>query len=231
VSLAALEEALGHRFARAELLELALTHSSSAQDDAALPNNDRLEYLGDAVLDLVVAQALFAAHPDWREGELTWTRAALVRSGALAERARALGLGPWIRLGKSERQGGGAEKDSILANVLEAVVGAVYLDGGLEAARALVERVYGDALAAEAAPVPRDAKMRFQEWAHRRFRVTPTWRIVRDSGDDGDPTRFEAEACVGEETFGRGSARTKRDAERAAAQDALARAGDESPGC
>jgi ribonuclease-3 len=226
VSLAALEAALGHRFARPELLELALTHSSSAQDDPALPNNDRLEYLGDAVLGLLVAQALFGAHPDWAEGELTWTRASLVRAGTLAERARALGLGAWIRLGKSERQGGGADKVSILANVFEAVLGAVYLDGGLEPARALVERVYGEALAAEAAPVPRDAKMRFQEWAHRRFRVTPTWRIASDSGDDGDPARFEAEACIGDEIFGRGRARTKRDAERAAAVDALSRAED-----
>jgi ribonuclease-3 len=227
VSLAELEAALGHRFARPELLELALTHSSSAQDDAAVPNNDRLEYLGDAVLDMLVAHALFAAHPDWREGELTWTRAALVRTSALAERARALDLGRFVRLGKSERLSQGREKASILANVFEAVIGALYLDGGLEPVRALVERLYGAALRAEAAPVQRDAKMLFQEWAHRRFRVTPTWRIVRDSGDDGDPSRFEAEACIGDEIFGRGTARTKRDAERAAAQDALARAGGE----
>lgn len=230
MSLRELEEALGHPFRDPALLELALTHSSSAQEGGRAPNNDRLEYLGDAVLDLAVAHALFAAHPDWPEGDLTWTRAALVRTESLAEKARALRLGEHVRLGKSERLGQGADKASILANVFEAVVGALYLDGGLEPVRALVARLFGAAFAAEAAPVPRDAKMRFQEWAHRRYGVTPTWRILRDSGEESDARRFEAAACVGDEILGRGTARTKREAERAAAQDALARAGEAADG-
>jgi ribonuclease-3 len=230
VSLDELEITLGHAFRDRALLELALTHSSSAQDGGPGLNNDRLEYLGDAVLDLAVAHALFAAHPDWREGDLTWTRAALVRTESLAEKARALGLGEHVRLGKSERLTQGAEKASILANVLEAVVGAIYLDAGLEPVRALVMRLFGSAFEAEAAPEPRDAKMRFQEWAHQRFRVTPTWRILSDSGEEADARRFEAAACVGDEILGRGHARTKREAERAAAQDALARAGEAPDG-
>ena len=218
-----LEAVLGYRFRDPELLELALTHRSSGQTGEVALSNERLEYLGDAVLDLVVAHELFAAHPHWSEGELTWTRAALVNARALATCARGFGLGEHVRLGKSERQGRGAEKDSILANVLEAVVGAIYLDGELEPVRTLVRRWFAEALAEGAAPRERDPKMRFQEWAHRRYRSTPSWRVLQDSGDEKDPTRFTAAAIVKGLILGRGVGRTKRAAERAAALDALSK--------
>ncbi len=224
--MSSLSEALGYGFAEPDLLLRALTHASARQSGDQ-SDNERLELLGDAVLDLVIAEELFKGHPDWREGQLTWTRAALVNTAELAERARELGLGQHLRLGPSER-GEGADKDSILAGALEAVLGAVYLDGGLESVRSLVQRLWGDALHPDAAPSPRDAKMRFQEWCHRRYRETPTWRIVGDSGDGGAAERFRAEARLGERTLGRGTGRTKRDAERAAAVDALL--ADESDG-
>jgi ribonuclease-3 len=219
-------DVLGYEFADPDLLVRALTHSSARQSGDET-DNERLEFLGDAVLDLVIAEELFTGHPEWREGQLTWTRAALVNTSDLAERARDLGLGGYLRLGPSE-QAAGADKDSILAGALEAVLGAVYLDGGLVRVRSLVRRLWADALHPDAAPSPRDAKMRFQEWCHRKYRETPTWRIVEDSGDDGDAERFHAEACLDGRTLGRGSGRTKRDAERAAAVDALAR--EESDG-
>jgi ribonuclease-3 len=223
-----LEEALGHRFRDAELLEQALTHASTGQEGSSRDaSNERLEFLGDAVLDLLIADELFSGHPDWREGQLTWTRAALVNTRELAQRARELDLGKHLRLGKSERQGRGALKETILANAFEAVVGALYLDAGLEPVRVLVRRLFADALDPDAPPPPRDAKMLFQEWAHRAHRTTPTWRVLSDSGDDGDPERFVAIACLGEEEVGRGVGPTKRAAEREAALDALAAAGDE----
>ena len=218
-----LEEVLAYRFRNPELLELSLTHRSSGQSGDGGLSNERLEYLGDAVLDLVVAHELFSAHPDWSEGELTWTRAALVNARALAQCARGFELGVHVRLGKSERQGKGAEKDSILANVLEAVVGAIYLDGGLDPVRDLVRRWFAEALAEGAAPRERDPKMRFQEWVHRRYRSTPTWRVLQDSGDERDPERFTSAAIVKGLILGRGVGGTKRAAERAAALDALSK--------
>jgi len=216
-----LGDVLGYDFAEPELLVRALTHASARQSGDEI-DNERLEFLGDAVLDLVIAEELFSDHPEWREGQLTWTRAALVNTSDLAERARGLGLGRHLRLGPSE-YAAGADKDSILAGALEAVLGAVYLDGGLDPVRSVVRRLWADALHPDAAPSPRDAKMRFQEWCHRRHGETPTWRIVDDSGDEGDPERFRAEARLAGRTLGRGSGRTKRDAERAAAVEALAR--------
>jgi ribonuclease-3 len=222
-----LEELLEHPFSQPDLLELALTHGSTGQSREQSVSNERLEYLGDAVIDLVVAHELFVAHPDWPEGQLTWTRAALVNTTELAARARELDLGAHLRLGKSERQGRGAEKDRILANAFEAVVGALYLDGGLPAVQPLLRRLFAETLDPDAAPPERDAKMRFQEWAHQHRNTTPTWRMLRDSGDADDPERFEAAACVDDDVLGRGAGRTKRDAERAAALAALAAARDE----
>jgi ribonuclease-3 len=223
-----LEEALGHRFRDGQLLERALTHASTGQEGSSRDaSNERLEFLGDAVLDLLIADELFRAHPDWREGQLTWTRAALVNTRELAGRARDLDLGTHLRLGKSERQGRGALKQTILANAFEAVVGAIYLDAGLDPVRILVRRLFAEALDPETPPPPRDPKMRFQEWAHRAHQTTPTWRVLSDSGDDDDPERFEAVACLGDEEAGRGVGRTKRAAEQAAALKALAAVGDE----
>ncbi len=214
-----LERALGHRFQDRALRETALAHPSwSHEREEGSRGNERLEYLGDAVLGLAVAHLLYQAHGGWHEGDLTRARAALVNKRALAERARALELGPFVKLGRTEELTGGEEKDSVLANALEALIGAVYLDAGFEAAAGVVERVFADGL--DGAP-RRDAKTELQEWAHAARRGTPRYRTVGDSGVEDDEQRFTVEVEVGAETLGRGIGRSKRLAERAAARDAL----------
>jgi ribonuclease-3 len=218
---AALEAALGHAFRDPALAEAALRHASYSHETGVLPSNERLEFLGDAVLGLVAAELLYREHPDWSEGALTRARAALVNGTHLARCARALGLGRLVRLGGTERRSGGEEKDTILANCLEAVLGAVYLDGGIEPALALAERALGSS--ASPGLVPRDPKTAFQEWAHARLRATPTYRTARDSGVEDDEARFTVEVRIGAETWGCGTGRSKRVAERVAAERALAR--------
>jgi ribonuclease-3 len=221
---AALEQATGHRFANPKLGEMALAHPSWAHERGGGRSNERLEFLGDAVLGLVVARWLFERQPDWSEGELTRLRASLVNGPSLAGRARELGLGRLVRLGKTERVSDGRDKDSILANCFEAVVGAIYLDGGLAAVEPLLERCFAGDLAQ--GRVPRDAKTAFQEWAHAHRQQTPKYRTVADSGVDDDDDRFTVEVLVGDEAWGRGVGRTKRAAERAAARAGLVRAGE-----
>lgn len=216
-----LEGRLGHRFADPELLRTALTHASRSHEEGGGFGNERLEFLGDAVLDLLVAEILFEAQPRWREGELTRARAALVNRSALAERAREIDLGRHARLGRTEVQGGGSDKDTILANLFEAVVGAVYLDGGLAATRAFVERVYREPLARTGEALARDPKTRFQEWCHAEHRMTPSYRLLSDSGLEDDAERFRVEVRLGDRPVAEGRARTKRAAERRAAQAAL----------
>jgi len=225
--LEALERALSHRFADRAQLELALTHPSYGYE-SALAANERLELLGDAVLGLAVAQLLYEAHPEWREGDLTRARLQLVSEAALAREARALALGSHLRLGRSERRTGGAEKDSILADAFEALLGALYLDGGVAPVLAFVRTRFADALAADA-PVPRrDAKTALQEWAQKQHRTLPRYETLADSGVDADPDRFAIEVRVGDTVAGRGVARTKRVAETRAAEAALRAAGGSS---
>lgn len=219
-----LEEALEHRFDDRRLLETALTHASLAHELDQGRGNERLEFLGDAVVGLVVAEMLYVAHPEWSEGDLTRARAALVNKQSFAECARALELGSFIQLGRTERQSGGEEKDTILADCFEAVVGAVYLDAGLEPVERLVGRVLGDAVAQGAAL---DAKTALQHWAHAEFRETPRYAMTDDSERDDDEHRFTVEVRIGDETFGRGIGRSKRQAERRAAGAALSRIFDD----
>jgi len=221
-----LEERLGHRFRDGGLLERALVHASHAHENPEVPSNERLEFLGDAVLDLVIGHRLFRAHPEWSEGELTRARSAMVRTDSLAARARELGLGPFLRLSRSEARSGGAEKTSILAGALEAVLGALYLDAGLPAVEQLVDRVFPPApVDPSSGRVARDPKTAFQEWAHAERRTTPHYEVVDDSGLEEDEARFLVEVRVGEQIFGRGRGRTKRAAERRAAESALERVG------
>jgi len=220
---AGLAAALGYEFADPTLAELALSHPSYAHEVDGSRGNERLEFLGDAVLDLVVAELQFELHPDWSEGDLSRSRAALVNKGALAERARRIGLDGFVKLGRTERRSAGQRKDSVLANCLEAVIGAMYLDGGLAQVRAWIETVFEDAFAASGTPELRDPKTMFQEWAHARLRVTPHYRTVGDSGTQNDEDRFSVEVVVGDEVWGVGVGRSKRVAERAAALAALDR--------
>jgi ribonuclease-3 len=214
-----LGEALGYTFCDTERVLTALSHSSYAQEARGDRGNERLEFLGDAVLDLVVGQALFEEHPEWNEGKLTRSRASLVSGEALAERARAIGLPDLVQLGRTELRSGGAEKDTILAGAFEAVIGALFLDGGLAPVKSLVAKWFAEGLA----EAQRDAKTAFQEWAHATLQETPSYHTLADSGIDADEERFTVEVRVGGEAWGSGIGRSKRLAERGAAESALAR--------
>lgn len=223
MSASVLAERIGYAFREPELAETALSHPSWANELDGGRGNERLEFLGDAVLGLVIARLLYEAHADWHEGDLTRARSGLVNGESLARRARALGLGELVKLGKTERRGGGEPNERILANCFEAVVGAVYLDGGLEPVLALARRVFGDDLRAEGPRPRRDPKTELQEWAHARRRETPRYRTVVDTGAEADAERFTVEVAIGDEVLGRGIGRSKRSAELAAASAALAR--------
>ncbi len=222
-SLARLETALGHRFARPELLAMALRHASYAHESGEVESNERLEFLGDAVLGLVVGHALYESHPQWREGELTRALHAVVEARSLARLAREVDLGPELVLGRTEQSSGGHEKASILADAMEAVVGALYLDGGLEVVRRFVESRFASALSRDSAPVARDPKTELQEQTMAAVGVFPRYRVVVDSGIEGDDRRFTVEVSLAGDALAQATDRTKRAAEREAARVALAR--------
>lgn len=225
-----LEALLGHRFESRALLETALRHASWAHEQGDLESNERLEFLGDAVLGLVVASSLYRAKPDWQEGALTRTLHSVVEGRSLARAARSLDLGAFLRLGRTERSSGGAEKPSLLANGVEALIGALYLDGGLPAATAFVERIFAPALAEDAGPVGRDPKTELQERLMEREGEFPSYRLVGDSEIEGDDERFRVAVVLRDEPLAEGIGRTKRAAERRAARAALARQGALAPG-
>jgi ribonuclease-3 len=213
----ALEAAFGHRFARPERLAVALTHRSFGEGE----NNETLEFLGDAVLALAMADLLMARFPGAREGELSKMRASLVNAEVLARKARELELGRWLRLGKGEEKSGGREKPSILAAVYEALLGAIYLDAGYERARAVVEAHFAADVLEHPSVGLRDYKTELQELTQRLFRETPAYTLVEESGPDHEK-RFVSEIAIGGRWFGRGVGRSKKMAEQAAAMQALA---------
>jgi ribonuclease-3 len=175
-----LEERLGHRFRDRGLLDRALTHRS-----AGAPNNERLEFLGDAVLGFLVAERLFGHFPNAREGTLTRLRAAVVKGESLADRAREMELGPHLRLGSGERKSGGRDRDSILADGLEALIGAALLDGGETAARAVVDHLFGPVIRdLDPDAVIKDPKTRLQEWLQGRGLALPDYELLEATGTD-----------------------------------------------
>lgn len=227
-SLEALEAALGHRFSNRALLDEALRHASYANEHPGLCSNDRLEFLGDAVVGLVAAQLLFEANSDWDEGALTRGLHQIVDRRGLSALARRLGIGAHLLLGTTEQQSRGHEKKSILADAMEALIGAMYLDAGLEPVRALVRREFEASLAAGAEPAERDPKTRFQELVMARHGEFPRYALVSDTGIEGDEARFTIAAFVLEERISEGVGRSKRAAEFAAAERALERLDGES---
>jgi len=216
-------ERLGYVFRDPTLLETALSHSSYCNENDGSPDNERLEFLGDAVLALVVAHRLYESNPDWTEGHLTRVRAALVSESALAERARGLELGRFIKLGGTERKSAGQDKPSILADGFEAVLGAVYLDGGLDAAAAFLDRIYGAEFAPNAAPPRKDPRTMVNELSMDRWGRPPAYRVVLDTGVENDERRFTVAVCIDGKSWRQGVGRSKRVAELAAAEAALAR--------
>jgi len=215
---AVLEQALGHRFARPDYLTVALTHRSLAAD---VPNNETLEFLGDAVLALAISDLLMARYPTAREGDLSKMRAALVNAEALAEKARRLDLGRWLRLGKGEEKTGGRGKGKLLAAGYEALLGAVYLDAGYDAARQVVHAHFADDVGEELRGALHDYKTELQELTQRLFRATPVYTLVEEAGPD-HAKRFVFDLSLGGRAYGRGVGRTKKMAEQEAAREALA---------
>lgn len=212
---------LGHDFRRPALLVTALTHSSLS--GASRPDNQRLEFLGDRVLGLVMAEALLAADPGATEGQLAPRFNALVRRETCAEVARALGLGDVLRLGRSETMSGGRRKEALLGDAMEAVIAAVYLDGGYEAARSVVLRHWAGRIGAVEADA-RDPKTALQEWAQARGLPPPAYQELARQGPDHAP-EFTIEARLSSGESASATAGSKRLAEQAAARALMARLG------
>lgn len=219
--LGVLEEVLGHRFANRDLLITALTHRSYANEHRAegRKDNEKLEFLGDAVLDLTVGHMLMERYPSLREGQLSVTRSQVVSEHGLSELARTMNLGEWLFLGKGERRSGGRFKASILADALEAVIAAVYLDGGFAAAWQLVSRLFKSSLASVEETGFYDFKTRLQELAQSRLKATPEYRVVATSGPD-HAKQFEVAVEILGREWGRGQGASKKRAEQYAAANA-----------
>jgi len=214
-----IEECLGYDFRQPDLLDTALTHRSLAQSRGAR-NNEKLEFLGDAVLELAVSDLLMKQSPQHHEGDLSKLRASLVNARVLADKARALGLGQALKLGKGEEKSGGRDKESILAAAFEALIGAIYLDRGFVAARRVLARQFAADIRSRSPSTVEDCKTRLQEITQKLFKATPTYTLVMETGPDHEK-HFVSRISVGSRTFGQGEGRSKKSAEQAAAMEAL----------
>jgi ribonuclease III len=236
-----LEERLGYRFAKSDLLERALTHSSAIPELRAtheaestsglLPqDNEQLEFLGDAVLDMLASEYLLALFPDWSEGQLSKSRARMVNARALELAARRLRLGEHLRLGRGEEKTGGRDKPAILADALEAVIAAVYLEGGLEAARRVLRRVLFEFALEERGEriADSDRKSALQEFLQGRGQPPAEYRLAAETGPDHQK-KFEIEVWVGGACMASGQGSTKKEAEQRAAHTALERLEQTAP--
>ena len=229
----ALEETLGYQFVDQGLLEHALTHRSKAHEDVSggVRDNESLEFLGDAVLGFVVAARLFLECPDWTEGQKSKAKAMIVSTVALAKLGKNLGLGDHLMLGRGEEKTGGRRKHSLIANTFEAVIAAIYLDGGIGAAEAFLERCLRpqlDALRTEGlkSGVAVDHKSALQEFLQARDMGLPDYRLVAERGPE-HRKMFETAVYAGERALARGNGRSKKEAEQKAAEQALRALGAE----
>ena len=215
-----LEERIGYSFRNKELILQALTHSSYANERKINKTGDyeRIEFLGDAVLELLSSDFLYRTHPDMPEGVLTKTRASMVCEPSLAFCARDLELGEFIRLGKGEELTGGRSRESIIADVMEAVLGAIYLDGGIGEAKRFVDRFILSDL--EDKQLFSDSKSTLQELAQGQMKKEVSYRLLGESGPEHDNV-FEVEVLLGDRVAGHGTGRTKKSAEQQAAYEAL----------
>jgi ribonuclease-3 len=216
-----LEAVLGYHFRDPILLAHALRHASWCNEQPAPrpDDNERLEFVGDAVLDLIVGHRLMTRYPDAREGALSVTRAQVVSEAGLSEIAGQLGLGVWIKLGKGEERSGGRDKPSILANTFEALLAAVYLDGGFPAAWDLIGRLLGRRIETVELTGFYDFKTRLQESAQAKLKATPSYLVVQEIGPDHDK-RFVVAVMIGSEEWSRAVGRSKKEAEQLAAAEA-----------
>jgi ribonuclease-3 len=220
----ALESRLGYRFRDRGLLEHALTHRSKAHEDPSggVDDNESLEFLGDAVLGLVVAEALFRSFPAYSEGQKSKVKANLVSTASLAEMAEQLGLGEHMILGRGEEKTGGRRKQALLADTCEALIAAIYLDGGLDPARSFLLREFQSGIEAARRPeyFGRDHKSRLQERLQAHGRPLPTYRVAGEAGPD-HRKQFHVEVFVGADLVAHGVGRTKKEAEQEGARLAL----------
>ena len=215
-----LEKKIGYHFQDSSLLRLALTHSSYAHEHHLKKNefNERIEFLGDAVLELVSSDFLYHHYPDEPEGELTKLRASLVCEPSLAMTAKEIGLGGYLLLGKGEEAGGGRVRPSLTSDAVEAVIGAIYLDGGLEPARAFIERFILNDI--ENKKLFHDSKTYLQELAQRMLNETPTYELVLEEGPD-HMKHYVMQTVIGGRVYGTGEGASKKDAQQAAAYESI----------
>ena len=214
------EDLIGFRFKRAELLQEALTHKSYASETKLPKFNERLEFLGDSILAAVVAHELFERYPGEDEGRLSKMKALLVARPSLARWAKQMDLGRHLYMGAGEDASGGRLRPSILANAIEALIGAIYLDGGFDGSARFVRRWLREEL--DSLPVETDYKSRLQEIIQKKHKIPPQYELTRSSGPDHDKT-FQVTVRLGKSTLGAGTGKTKKEAEQAAAADALSR--------
>lgn len=228
--LEALEHVLGYTFRDRSILDVALRHTSWVNEhpEATGGDNERLEYLGDAVLDLVVSHRLMARWTELREGALTVTRAQIVSESVLASVAGKLGLGTWIKLGKGEEKSGGRTKPSILADCFEALVAAIYLDGGFDQAFAFVARLLDPRIETVEQTGFYDFKSRLQESSLQRLKLSPAYKVVAELGPD-HAKRFVVEVWIGDAMYARAEGRSKKEAEQHAAAAAAFKLESETP--
>jgi ribonuclease-3 len=218
-----LEHRLDYHFKNFALLQQAITHKSYLNEarEQTQKDNERLEFLGDAVLDLIISQDLLSNYPDTQEGELSKMKARIVSETALARVARRLEIGHYLLLGRGEEITQGRTKPSLLANALEAILAAIYLDGGLEAASRVIQKIFKDdieeLLKTEAFT---DYKTELQELCQRDYEILPTYTVLSESGPDHQKT-FEVQLSIKGSVYGRGIGRSKKEAEQQAARQAL----------
>ncbi|MFA5899880.1 MAG: ribonuclease III [Hyphomicrobium sp.] len=219
-----LEKALGHRFKNQQLIEVALTHASMRGGKAQTSDNERLEFIGDRVLGLAVSEVLIELFPGANEGELARRFNRLVRGEACARVARSIGIGPMLILSDSEAGSGGRAKGTILADAMEAILGAIFLDAGFEAARGVVRRLWGSQYDQQPTSAGPDAKSALQEWAQGKGLALPEYVEVSRLGPDHAP-HFTSEVRIAGCAPARGEGTSKRAAEQAAARVLLEREG------
>jgi ribonuclease III len=219
---AILEAKLAYTFRDASLCETALTHKSwmNESQETERTDNERFEFLGDAVLALVTSDLLMRRFPEQPEGDLSKARAAIVNEAGLARVAEILALGQWIFLGRGEEQAGGRQKRSLLANAFEALIGAIYLDGGFTAAFEVTERLFAPIIAEVPSAASKDFKSRLQEIAQARLQMAPSYTVLSEQGPDHAKT-FEVSISIGEKEYGRAFGRSKKEAQQNAAERAL----------
>jgi ribonuclease-3 len=216
-----IEQQLGYRFADRTFLSQALTHASFVANQG-VSGNDRLEFLGDAVIDLAIARLLFERYPEKDEGWLTQTRARLVDEEALATKARAIDLGRHLILGKGEQTGGGSTKASILSGAYEAVMGAVFLDGGYDACERIIREQFIEIVYLDDTIDPKNFKSLLQERMQKDGKGLPRYEVIDITGPDHDRS-YRVAVYVGDQEWGRGTGTSKKEAEMEAAREALSR--------